>query len=52
MKTLLLLSMIMLTACGMQGDLYLPNEGSANEPEQSANKISIRSSSHNAIQKT
>jgi predicted small lipoprotein YifL len=44
--------MLMLSACGMQGDLYLPGDGSANEPEQSANKISIRSSSHNAIKKT
>jgi len=44
--------MLMLSACGMQGDLYLPDEGSANEPEQSANKIRSRSSSHNAIQKT
>jgi predicted small lipoprotein YifL len=42
----------MLTACGMQGDLYLPNEGSDNEPEQSANKISIRSNSQKAFQKT
>lgn len=52
MKTLLLLSLLMLSACGMQGDLYLPDDGPANETEQSANKTSIRSSGHNAIQKT
>ncbi len=52
MKTLLLLSLLMLSACGMQGDLYLPDDGPANETEQSANKNSIRSSGHNAIQKT
>jgi predicted small lipoprotein YifL len=34
----------MVSACGMQGDLYLPDE----EPESSANKVS----SKNTIQKT
>jgi len=46
-KTLLLLSVLMLSACGMQGDLYLPGDG----PEDSANKVSSKSSK-NAIQKT
>ncbi|RKZ64813.1 MAG: cell envelope biogenesis protein OmpA [Gammaproteobacteria bacterium] len=52
MKTLLLLSALMLSACGMQGDLYLPDI----EPEDSASNISNKSSSENsnkdAIQKT
>jgi len=42
----------MLSACGMQGDLYLPDI----EPEDSASNISNKSSSENsnkdAIQKT
>jgi predicted small lipoprotein YifL len=38
----------MLSACGMQGDLYLPDV----EPEDSASKISSESSNKDAIQKT
>jgi predicted small lipoprotein YifL len=38
----------MVSACGMQGDLYLPDEGH----EDSASKISNESSSKNVIQKT
>jgi len=38
----------MASACGMQGDLYLPDDN----PEDSANKISSKSSDKNTIQKT
>ena len=48
MKTLLLLSVLMVSACGMQGDLYLPEEG----PEDGVNKVSTEISSKNMIQKT
>jgi len=47
-KTLLLLSALMVSACGMQGDLYLPDKGA----EDSASKISSESSNKDAIQKT
>jgi len=38
----------MVSACGMQGDLYLPDK----EPEDSASKISSENSNKDAIQKT
>jgi predicted small lipoprotein YifL len=38
----------MVSACGMQGDLYLPDDN----PEDSANKISSKSRSKDTIQKT
>ena len=47
-KTLLLLSALMVSACGMQGDLYLPDK----RAEDSASKISSESSNKDEIQKT
>lgn len=52
LKILILLPVLMASACGMQGDLYLPDEGSDVASEDSVGKSSADFLALDAVQKT
>ena len=51
-KILILLPVLIASACGMQGDLYLPDEGPDVGREDSAGKSSADIMALDAVQKT